>query len=41
MLEITRPGDCMPVLKEGRGGGGEEGASQTPYRVHGGSDYLP
>ena len=26
---------------EGGKGGGEEGASQTPYRVHGGSDYLP
>ena len=35
------PGGLHTSVEGGRGRRGEEEASQTPYRVHGGSDYLP
>ena len=37
------PGGLHASVEGGNvgGGGGKEGASQTPNRVHGGSEYLP
>lgn len=41
VVRYYTPGGLHAGVEGGKGGGGEEGASQTPYRVHGGSDYLP
>ena len=35
------PGGLHASVEGGRGRRGEEEASQTPYSLHGGSEYLP